>query len=74
MSIFLEFIPNLFVALAFDFILYLTGAGVLSVISVGLFKYKFHRYSEYKELKGKSDNGYLLPYIAGILFYVLIIV
>ncbi|MGL1956501.1 MAG: hypothetical protein OCD00_04195 [Colwellia sp.] len=74
MSIFLEFLPNLFVALAFDFILYITGAGVLRVVSFGLFKYQLHSYSEYKELKGKTNNGYLMPYIVGLLFYTLIIV
>ena len=74
MSIFLEFIPNLFVALAFDFIVYVTGASVLRVISFGLFKQRFHSYSEYKALKGKSKNGFLMPYIVGILFYALIIV
>jgi hypothetical protein len=74
MSIFLEFIPNLFIALAIDFILYITGAGVLRVISFGSSKHKLHSYSQYKELKGKSNNGYLFPYITGILFYVLIIV
>ncbi|NQY89852.1 MAG: hypothetical protein HRT51_19335 [Colwellia sp.] len=74
MSIFLEFIPNLFLALAFDFILYITGAGVLRVISFGLFKYQLHSYSKYKEFKGKANNGYLMPYIVGILFYALIIV
>jgi len=74
MSIFLEFIPSLFVALAFDFILYITGAGVLRVISFGLSKYQLHSYSEYKELKGKSNNGYLVPYVTGILFYALIII
>lgn len=41
MSILIEFIPNLFIALAFDFILYITGAGVLRVISMGLFKYQW---------------------------------
>jgi len=73
MSIFLEFIPNLFVALAFDFILYITGAGVLRLISFGSSKHKLHSYSVYKELKGKSNNSYLVPYVIGILFYALII-
>ncbi|MEW6983782.1 hypothetical protein AAD001_14105 [Colwelliaceae bacterium 6471] len=74
MSIFLEFIPNLFVALAFDFILYITGAAVLRVISFGLFKIQLYSYSEYKELKGTPNNGYLMPYVVGILFYALIII
>lgn len=74
MSIFLEFIPNLFVALAFDFILYITGAGILRVISFGSSKHKLHSYSEYKELKDKSNSGYFVPYVVGILFYALIIV
>jgi len=74
MSIFLEFIPSLFVALAFDFILYITGAGVLRVISFGSSKHKLHSYSEYKELKSKPNNSYLVPYVIGILFYALVIV
>lgn len=73
MSLFFEFIPNIFVALAFDFILYITGVGVLRVISFGSSKHQLNSYSEYKKLKVKSNNGYLIPYIAGILFYVLII-
>jgi len=73
-SIFLEFIPNLFVALAFDFFLYITGVCVLRVVSFGLSKYQLHSYSEYKKLKSKSNNGYLVPYVIGILFYALIIV
>jgi len=74
MSLFLEFIPNLFAALAFDFILYLTGAGVLRVISFGLCKYQLYSYGEFKTLKGKVNNGYLMPYLVGTLFYALIIV
>lgn len=72
MSIFLEFIPNIFAALAFDFILYITGASVLRVISLGFFKYQLHSYGEYKKLKGRSKNDYLIPYIVGVSFYVLI--
>lgn len=74
MSIFLEFIPNLFVALALDFVLYMTGTGLLRVISLGLFKHQFYSYKEFKALKGKPGNGYLLPYIVGLMFYALIIV
>jgi hypothetical protein len=74
MSIFIEFIPSLFVAMAFDFILYITGVSVLRVISFGSSKHKLHSYSEYKELKSSSNNCYLLPYVIGILFYALIIV
>lgn len=74
MSIFIEFVPNLFIALAFDFILYLSGATVLRVVSFGLLKYQLHSYSEYKKLKAKSNNGYLLSYVVGILFYAVIIV
>ena len=74
MSIFLEFIPNLFVALAFDFILYITGAGILRLASFGLLKYQIHSYGEFKELKGKSNKDFIMPYIVGILFYALLIV
>jgi hypothetical protein len=74
MSILFEFIPTIFVALAFDFILYLTGAGVLRVVSFGLLKYQIHSYGEFKSLKGKTNKGFIMPYIVGILFYVLLIV
>ncbi|WP_085297484.1 hypothetical protein [Cognaticolwellia mytili] len=74
MSIFFEFIPNLFMALAFDFILYITGASLLRIASFGSSKHKLHSYSAYKKLKGKSNNSYLLPYVIGIVFYALIIV
>lgn len=74
MSIFLEFIPNLLAALAFDFIVYLTGAGVLRVISFGVFKYQLHSYSEFKKLKAKPNNGFFMPYVMGVLFYAAIIV
>jgi hypothetical protein len=73
MSILLEFISNLFVALAFDFMLYITGAAILRGFSFGLLKYQLHSYSEFKELKGKSNKGYFMPYVVGILFYALII-
>lgn len=74
MSIFLEFIPNLFAVLAFDFILYLTGTAVLRVISFGSSKHQLHSYSQFKELKSKPNNSYLVPYVIGILFYALVIV
>jgi len=73
MSILLEFIPSIFVALAFDFILYITGAGVLRVISFGLLKYQMLSYDEYKEQKKKSKISYFVPYIVGIVFYALCI-
>ncbi len=74
MSILLEFIPSLFAALAFDFVLYITGVGVLKTVSFGALKYQLPNYSQFKELKGNRNEGYLLPYIVGILFYALIIV
>lgn len=74
MSILFEFIPSIFVALAFDFILYITGASVLRVVSFGLLKYQIYNYGEFKELKGKSNKGFLLQYIIGLSFYALIIV
>jgi len=74
MSILFEFIPRIFVALAFDFIVYITGAGVLRIISFGLLKYQMHSYDEFKEQKGKSNKGYVMSYIVGIVFYALIII
>ena len=74
MSILFEFIPRIFVALAFDFIVYITGAGVLRIISFGLLKYQMHSYDEFKEKKGKSNKGYVMSYIVGIVFYALIII
>ncbi|MGL1956605.1 MAG: hypothetical protein OCD00_04745 [Colwellia sp.] len=74
MSILFEFIPSFFVALAFDFILYITGAGILRGISFGLLKYQIHSYSEFKKLKGKPNKNFFMAYIVGILFYVLLIV
>jgi len=72
MGIVLEFIPSLFVAIAFDFFLYLTGTVVLKVISFGLYKSKVYSYSEFKT--SKSNNSFLMQYLVGILFYALIIV
>ncbi len=69
MGVLLEFIPNLFIALAFDFILYITGASILRVVSFGLLKYQIHSYGEFKKLKVKSNKGYFMPYIVGISFY-----
>jgi hypothetical protein len=74
MSILLEFIPSIFAALVLDFILYITGASVLRVVSFGLFKFQIYNYGEFKELKGKPDQGFLLQYIIGLSFYTLIIV
>ena len=73
MSILVEFMPTIFVALAFDFILYLTGALVLQIISLGLLKNKIHNHSEFKTLKAKNNKGFIIPYIVGILFYIALI-
>ncbi len=74
MSILLEFIPNILVALAFDYMLYITGACVLRVISLGFLKYQLYGYGEFKQLKGKSDKGFFLQYVIGLTFYALLIV
>ncbi|WP_426359011.1 hypothetical protein ACPUVO_01850 [Pseudocolwellia sp. HL-MZ19] len=74
MSILLEFVPSLFVALAFDFLLYKTGATLLGFASFSASKNQTLNYSEFKAAKKKSNKGYLLQYIVGILFYALIIV
>ena len=74
MSILLEFIPSIFVALAFDFILYITGVCILRIVSFGFLKYQFYSYGDFKELKGKSAKGFLFQYIIGLSFYALIIV
>lgn len=73
MSVLIEFIPNIFVALAFDFILYVTGAGILRAISFGGSSYKLYHYSEFKRLKDTSHKGFIVPYIVGLLFYILLI-
>jgi len=73
MGILFEFIPNLFVALAVDFILYVTGASILRLASLGLLKYQIYSYGEFKKLKGKPNKGCFMPYIIGILFYALLI-
>jgi len=73
MGIVLEFIPSLFLALAFDFVLYATGAFILRIVSVGLHKPKVHSYSEFKAIKAKFNKGFIVQYIVGILFYVLVI-
>jgi hypothetical protein len=72
-SILIEFIPSLFVALAFDFMLYFTGAIILRIASFGLLKYRIHSYAEFKIRKKKTNKGFIIPYIIGVLFYVLLI-
>ncbi|WP_441003757.1 hypothetical protein [Pseudocolwellia agarivorans] len=74
MSILLEFVPTLFVALAFDFLLYKTGATLLGFASFSASKNQTLNYSEFKAAKKQSNKGYLVQYIVGILFYVLIVV
>lgn len=74
MTMLFEFIPNLFVALVFDFILYITGAGILRVVSFGLIKCQMHSYSEFTESKRDPNKNFIMPYIVGILFYALLIV
>jgi hypothetical protein len=64
----LEFIPNIFVALTFDFMLYITGASILRVVTFGLLKYQLHSYSEFKRKISKSKNGYFIPYVIGMFF------
>ncbi|MGJ8694158.1 MAG: hypothetical protein ACSHW0_16945 [Thalassotalea sp.] len=73
MSMLLEFIPGLFIALAFDFILYITGAAILRGVSFGLLSYQLHSYGDFKSLGRKSKQGFFIPYIVGVLFYVLLI-
>ncbi|WP_076421085.1 hypothetical protein [Colwellia sp. UCD-KL20] len=73
MSVLIEFIPNIFVALAFDFILYITGAGILQAISFGGSGYKLYYHSEFKRLKEISHKGFIVPYIVGLLFYIVLI-
>ncbi len=58
MSILLEFIPSLFIALAFDFILYITGVGILRIASFGFLKYQVCSYGEFKEQKEKSSKAF----------------
>jgi len=74
MSILFEFVPSIFVALAFDFVLYITGASLLRAFSFGICKYHLHNYGDFKRLKVKPNNGYLIPYIVGVIFYALIVV
>ncbi|MDO7083970.1 hypothetical protein WNY51_13730 [Pseudocolwellia sp. AS88] len=74
MSILLEFVPSLFVAFAFDFLLYKTGATILSFAYFSTSKNQTLSYSEFKESKKQSNKGYLVQYIVGILFYALFIV
>lgn len=73
MSIFFEFIPHILIALAFDFVLYITGAALLRVVSFGWLKYQMHSYDVFKQLKVKSNNGFILPYLVGGIFYILLI-
>jgi hypothetical protein len=73
MSLLIEFIPNLFVALAFDFILYKTGAVILKSFSAGFIKHKNLNYNEFKALKNKSNKGFFNEYVVGVLFYMVVI-
>lgn len=73
MSILIEFLPTLFAALAFDFMLYFTGAVILRIASFGLLKYKIHSYTEFKVTQKTNNKGFIIPYIIGILFYALLI-
>lgn len=66
----LEFIPSLFIALAFDFLLYTTGSIILRIASFGIYKSKNYSYSEFKALK--PNKVFLMQYMVGILFYGLI--
>lgn len=73
MSILIEFIGKIFITLAFDFILYITGVFVLRVISFSLLKYKIQSYSEFKTIKKRTKTKFIIPYIVGVLFYTLVI-
>lgn len=61
----------LFMLLVFEFILYITGASILRIISFGLLKYQLY---SYKEFRGKFNKNFLLQYIVGLSFYVLVII
>lgn len=64
----------LFMLLVFEFILYITGASILRIISFGLLKYQLYSYKEFRELRGKFNKNFLLQYIVGLSFYVLVII
>lgn len=73
MSIIFELIHSLFVALVFEFTIYVTGAVILRVVSFGVLKIPIPSFVEFKELKKNSTKRYLTPSILGFLFYVLLI-
>lgn len=73
MGIVFELINGFFVALFFEFLMYVTGASILRVVSFGKLQLPIHGYSKFKALKEESGKGYSAPSIVGIIFYVLLI-
>lgn len=70
----MEDVFGLLMLVAFEYMLYTTGACILRIISFGLLKYQIYSYREFRELKGRFSKNLLLQYIIGLSFYVLIII
>lgn len=73
MSILFEFIHGLFVALVFEFVVYVTGSAILRIVSFGALTPPIHSFNEFKEQKEKSNQVLFTPSIVGVLFYILLI-
>ena len=69
----MEDIFVLFILVVFEFILYITGACIIRIISFGLLKYQLLSYKEFRKLRGKFNKNFFLPYIVGLSFYILLI-
>ncbi|MFC4700351.1 hypothetical protein ACFO4O_09300 [Glaciecola siphonariae] len=73
MGILFELVNGMLLAVAFEFLMYVTGASILRVLSFGRIAFPIYGYSKFKAIKEESTKGYTAPSIVGIVFYILLI-
>jgi len=70
MTIVLELVNALLVAVIFEFLLYSTGVLLMRALSFGKLALPLYKYGQFKTLKETSNGGTFLPSSIGLLFYI----
>ena len=73
MSIILELISPVLIAVLFEFIFYITGTVILRGITLGAKNFPVLSFSEFKSVKQLSTKKHTLATVTGLLFYVIVI-
>ena len=73
MSIILELISPVLIALLFEFIFYITGAVVLRGVTLGVKKFPVLSFGEFRSEKQQSTKKHTLATVTGLIFYIIVI-